>query len=159
MKVELINESLNDLYRSHAKHPVLASFTISDIETAVNNGWLNRKPADGDGVSIALNFSMPEEARGKISGYVGDRTLQILANSILGDHLCKGEFRIIYASNTNNIGLTIKVNGQWILFYKQKYDFGKGIMSNIVSITDNAIDAYAGKDLRFECMKALQQKQ
>lgn len=154
MIVRLV-ESLNDVYRKNARHPVNAAFVLGDIEVAVGNGWLNKRPSNSAELLAAIGFAMPEEARGVISGYVGERPVQVLADQTLKNYLGKCEFCVRYASNTGNIGLGAKVNGEWVMFYKKAYDFGRGLMPNIVGLLDDAVDEYEGKDFRFELVKIM----
>lgn len=133
-------ESLNDICRKNARHPVNAAFIPGDIEAAVGNGWLNKRPSGDAELLAAIGFAMPEEARGIISGYAGERPVRALADQTLKNYLGKCEFRMRYASNTGNIGLGAKANGEWAMFYKKAYGFGRGLMPDIAGLPDDAVD-------------------
>ena len=52
--VKKLNESLNDIYKSNTRHYTNVVFTLSDIEAAVANGWLNKKPLDSSALLTTM---------------------------------------------------------------------------------------------------------
>lgn len=143
-----------DFYKKISKHPTILLFQIGDLIVLEKNGLIYGHPKNKEEVKKNIDCVIPQELASKVTGYPGDHTFSIICNIVCRKYLREGWiYSVKFASNTNNLGLGADFNGVWLCFYKQEYDYNKGMLANIVNMLDNAIDAYEGKSFPDEMLK------